>query len=366
MQRKHFIKSGLIIALSGPLFWASCNKDVSAGNTGDDDDTDTDIDVSSCDSYTGIDKIICLAEALKAQLDSTQLASLQLSYSKSDAIKWSNFPQALLQSNLKRVGLNFGSMTSTQISYAKALIKELSGSTIDNEGYSEIEQILNADDYLNSVDSGGGYGSGNYYLSFLGTPATTGTFAIMFGGHHLAFQNTYIDGVLAGATPSFRGVEPRGAFTYNGTTNQPLVQEFGDMVAVLTALSTTELATAKLSTTVSNLVAGPQQDDDIPTTYSGIKCSSLTSAQKELVLNVIKTYVYDVAEYSTFLTTYESELDNTYVAYSGNASLEYQGDYFRIHGPSVWIEWAMQPPVALNEPHIHSVWRDRAKDYGGN
>lgn len=365
MKRKEFVKAGLTLLASGSLIFVACSED-EVNPTTTDDDSDANADVSSCEAATGIDKIICLADAFKSQLTSSQLATLQLTYSKADAIKWSNFPQALMQSNVKRVGLNFGSMTSVQISYAKALIKELSGSEIENEGWNEIEQILNADDYLKTVNANGGYGSENYYISFLGTPAASGTFAILFGGHHLAFQNTYIDGQLAGVTPSFRGIEPKGNFTYNGVSNQPLEQENAALLAIVNSLSSSELSTAKLSPAVSDLVAGPQKDDNIPSTYSGLKCSALTSAQRNLVLAAIRSYVVDVAAYETFLNTYENELEETYVAYSGNTTLSARGDYFRIHGPSVWIEWAVQPPVALADPHIHSVWRDRLKDYGGN
>ncbi|TDL99548.1 MAG: hypothetical protein C4K58_06540 [Flavobacteriaceae bacterium] len=279
-------------------------------------------------------------------------------------MRWSNFPQKLF--NLKRVGLNFGSMTETQISYAKALIKELSSNSFSNEGWDEIQQILNADNYLNTVNANGGYGSANYYLSILGTPAKTGTFAILFGGHHLAFQNTYKDGVITGVTPSFRGIEPVGTFSYNNVLNMPLEQEKTAFVAVLNSFSTSQLSSAKLSPTVSDLVAGPQQDSNIPSTYSGIKVGNLSSTQKDLVLSAIKTYVLDVAEYSSFLAAYQSQLDETYVAYSGNTSLSVRGDYFRIHGPRVWIELAIQPAIALPQPHIHSVWRDRLTDYGGN
>jgi hypothetical protein len=322
-------------------------------------------EVTACASLTGIQKILCLANAFKSQLDASQLAAVQLAYNKTDAVKWSNFPQSLLSAANKRVGLNFGSMTATQISYAKALLKEVAGTTT-NEGWQEIEQILNADNYLKTVNANGGYGSENYYIAFLGTPAATGTFEIQFGGHHLAFANTYKDGVLVGATPSFRGIEPTGVFTFNGTTNQPLDQELSALVAILNSFSATELATARLSPAVTDLVAGPQKDNSVPAAYAGVKCSNLTAAQKELVMKAIKTYVEDVADYTTFAATYESEINDTYISYSGNTSLSIRGDYIRIHGPSVWIEWAVQPPVALSQPHIHSVWRDRRKDYGGN
>lgn len=363
-KNKKTIQKFLLLLGIG-VFLSSCNNDDDTSTT----TTDDTVVITSCESLSGIEKIVCLSNAFKATLTSTQLASVQLDYSKTNAVRWSNFPQQLF--TLKRVGLNFGSMTSEQISYAKALLKEVAGSSISNEGFDEIEQILNADDYLATFESNGGYGSANYYIAFLGTPSTTGTFEIQFGGHHLAFANTYTNGVLVGATPSFRGVEPTATFTYNSRTNQPLQQETAAFTAMLQGLSSTELATAKVSST--NLVAGPQQDDVLSSlAYSGVKCSNLTSAQKTLVLNAIKTYVQDISEYSTFMTIYENELDDTYIAYNGSTDLSTQGSYVRIHGPSVFIELAMQPRITTtgvttsSTPHIHSVWRDKTRDYGGN
>lgn len=332
--------------------------------------TTTATTVSSCESQSGINKIICLADAFKASLSSTQLAQVQLSYSKTNAVKWSNFPQQLF--SLKRVGLNFGAMTTEQIALAKALLKEIAGTSVTGEGYQEIEEILNSDDYLLQYEKNGGYGSSNYYIAFLGTPATTGTFEIQFGGHHLAVANTYKDGVLVGATPSFRGVEPPVAFTINNKSNEPMKEELAAFKAMLSSLSTSELASAKISN-VRDLVAGPQQDNVLSSlTYSGVKVGNLSASQKELVLNAIKTYVQDIAQYETFLSIYQNELDNTYIAYNGNINFSATGDYIRIHGPSVFIELAMQGTVTRTgvtpngSPHIHSVWRDKTRDYGGN
>ncbi|MFN4144964.1 MAG: DUF3500 domain-containing protein [Runella sp.] len=354
------------LAVSFVILALSCQKEEAVSPTtgsNTNSGSTTTIDLSSCSSLTGTQKVICLCNAFKSQLSTSQVATIQLSYTKSDAIRWSNFPQALF--SLKRVGLNLGAMNETQIAYAKALIKEMAGSSVSLEGFEEIEQILNADNYLKTVNANGGYGQENYYISILGTPSMTGTFAVMFGGHHLAFQNTYSNGQLVGITPSFRGIEPVGTFNFNSVTNQPLEQEKSAFIAILNSLSATELAQAKSTTTISDLVAGPQKDD-IPTTYLGVKVGNLTTAQKELVMNAIKTYVQDAAECQSFLDKYQSEINDTYVVYSGNTSLSVRGDYIRIHGPSVWIEWAVQPPVALSQPHIHSVWRDRQKDYGGN
>ena len=328
--------------------------------------TDPDpIVVTECASATGIAKVVCLANAFKAQLDATQLATVQRTYLKTDAQRWSNLPQALYRN---RIGLNFGAMTTTQIAYAKALIKEAAGTTV-NEGWDELQQLLNADEYLNVNGGGADYGVANYYIALLGTPATTGTFEIQYGGHHTAFANTYKDGVLTGATPSFRGVEPFTTFTLNGKSNQPLQQEQAALSAMLTGLSGSELATAALgSGTFSDLLVGPQRDGLFPSIQSGIKCSTLSSAERTLVLNAIKTYVGDIddPDAAAIMAKYTSELDNTYVAYSGTTGLLTQNDYVRIDGPSVWIEYSCQHGIVLSGTHPHSVWRDKKTDYGGN
>ncbi len=358
---KHVLLWMAVVALA-----TSCKKsDTSGGTTSGSTTSNPDpIEVTTCASATGIAKIICLADAFKSQLNATQLTTLQRTYAKADAQKWSNLPQALYRG---RIGLNFGSMTIIQIQYAKALIKEAAGTTA-NEGWDELQQLLNADEYLNANGGGADYGAANYYIAFLGTPATTGTFEIQFGGHHTAFSNTYKDGVLTGATPSFRGVEPFTTFTWNGKSNQPLQSEQATLSAMLNGLSASEQTTAKLSATYSDLLVGPQKDGTFPNTPSGIKCITLSSAEKTLVLNAIKTYVSDVddANAATIMAKYTSELDNTYISYSGTTGLTTQNDYVRIDGPSVWIEYSCQHGIVLSGNHPHSIWRDKAKDYGGN
>jgi hypothetical protein len=341
---------------------SSNNSDSSSNTYSDSAINPNPVDVTACSADTGISAVICLANAFKAQLSSSQLAAVQLDYSISDAEKWSNLPQALSHN---RVGLNFGSMTKTQIQYAKALLKAVAGDT-DNEGYDELQQLLNADQYLSANGGGSDYGAANYYIAFLGTPSTTGTFEIQYGGHHTAFANTYENGVLAGATPSFRGVEPFATFTWDGTTNQPLQQEQTALSDMLINLSGTQLTTAKLSSTYSDLVAGPQKDGEFPSTSSGIKCSDLSSDQKTLVLNAIKTYVGDIANSDAIITKYTNELDNTYISYSGTTGLITRNDYVRIDGPSVWIEYSCQGGIILPATHPHSVWRDKQTDYGGD
>ncbi|MEM0578314.1 DUF3500 domain-containing protein [Flavobacterium polysaccharolyticum] len=316
-------------------------------------------DPSTCTSLSGIAKLVCLCDQFKASLTTTQQAALQLSYTYANIKTWSNLPASMSA----RIGLRLGDLTTTQVALAKAIVKQISGTT-SNEGYDEVQQLLLADDYLYANGGGSTYGSGNYYLAFFGTPSSTGTFEIMFTGHHKTIQSTFTNGTFVSATPSFAAVEPT-TFSANGTSYSPINQERDAFVAILAVLSSTELAMAKSSSTFSDLVCGPTANWSFPTTNSGLVCSGLTSAQKTLVLNAIKTYVNDVDDTNAaaIMATYTSEIDNTYILYSGTSAMTARGDYFRIAGPHVWIEYSAQGGVIVSGVHYHSIWRDRINDY---
>ena len=318
--------------------------------------------VTTCATQTGLAKVVCLAEAFKATLNATQLAAAQLTYTKANAIRWSNFPNGA--TNPSRVGVMFSSLSATQLAAARELLSAVLTLGVSGEGYDELVGILAADDYLAIANNNSSlFGAGNFFLAFLGTPSTTGLWELQYGGHHFAVANTYNGGKATGLTPSFRGVEPLAAFTVNGQTYQPMGQERQTFADLLAGLSTTELATAKLTTSFSDILLGPGKDAQFPTTKVGLKVGDLTAAKQALVLNAIKLYVNDLdaATSAATLAAYTADLANTYVAYVGTGTMNTQGDYVRIDGPGVWIEYSAQ-----GSAHPHSVWRDHTTDYGGN
>lgn len=332
---------------------------------------ETATDSSSADSSAEVQR---LAQAFADTLDDDQLAELNQDYSYENATNWSNFPQELLQNGMGggpggtssssgRVGLQISTLDDEQ----RAALEELMAAALggeDNEGYDEVMAILAADDYLAENYGGTDYGSENYYIAFLGEVTDSGTWELQFGGHHLAVSNTYTDGELVSATPSFRGTEPTGEFTLDGETYDPLTQETDALSALAESLTEDQLAEA--ATDQSDLLLGPGQDGEFPE-EEGVKVSGLSGEQQELVLEAIETYVDDLPEdeAAEYMATYESELEDTYVLFSGSTDFSAAGDYIRIDGPSVWIELAMQNGVATSEPHIHSVWRDSETDYAG-
>ena len=316
-----------------------------------------------CDAVTGMEKVICLVNAFKATLSSSQIPNLEIEYTKDNIEIWSNLPAAISP----RLGLRMGDLSNNQLVAAKALIKEITGST-PNEGWDEMQQVWMADDFLNTKEPGGKYGAGNYYITFLGTPSMNGTFEILLTGHHYTIANTYKNGKLAGATPRFEAVEPF-SFVWNGKTYAPISQERAAMSALLNSLTEKQLIEAKSPNIFTNILLKPLNNWEFPEKSTGLQLIGLSPTQKELVIKVIKTYTEDISDNdaSIILSKYISELDSTFIIYSGTKALATQNDYFRIDGPHIWIELSVQRGQVLpNEPyHFHSIWRDRKSDYGG-
>lgn len=362
------MKTRTLAAIAAPLFTSAlllllaCKKQ-DVGSSGVGSTGVTSVAASTvCDSASGVPKLLCLTQAFKASLSSAQLAQVQLAYTFSNIKTWSNLPAAMAP----RLGLRLGNLSTEQLALAKAIVKEMSGTAQANEGWDEVQQLWAADDYLSANGGGSTYGSGNYYLAFFGTPSLTGTFEIMMTGHHKTVANTYSNGALVAATPHFAAVEPL-SFSWGGGAYSPINQERDAFAAILAGLTSTQLATAKSPSTFSDLLLGPNANWSFPTAHSGLPCSSLDAAQKVLVLNAIKTYVNDISNdaAATILAQYTSELDNTYLLYSGTTAMNTRADYFRIDGPHVWIEFSVQNGIVLSGVHFHSVWRDRVNDYGG-
>ncbi|WP_343692176.1 DUF3500 domain-containing protein [Chitinophaga sp.] len=351
----------------GMLLFSCSKKDAGTTSTTTDSTVTTDTtatvttDCSAAANTTA--RVVCLAEAFESTLSSSQLSSLVTSYSSTYAIKWSNLPCG----SSCRNGLQYSSLSSTQLAAAKAVVAAASG-TAANEGYDEITQIIAADDVLNAASNSSSYGSGIYFIAFVGTPSTTGTWQLQFGGHHLAVNITFSGGAVIGATPRFEGIEPK-SWTSNGTTYAPIAQEQAAMLAMLSSLSSSQLASALLTTKFSDVLLGPNEDGQFPATKVGLAVSSLSTTQQALVLAAMQPWVNDAdsATAASLLSTYSSELSSTYIAYSGNATLASNADYVRIDGPSVWIEFVCQTGVVYpSQIHYHSVYRDHKRDYGNS
>ncbi|MEP0072736.1 MAG: DUF3500 domain-containing protein [Marinomonas sp.] len=323
--------------------------------------------VDACGTDSGFTRLVCLIDILKADVSDEILELMQLDYSVAEAQNWSNLPAGAFPA---RPGVFLGELDVEQRGVVKAILMEATGLD-ENEGFDEIVQTLNADDYISTVstDYKAGYSSFNGKIAFLGTPSAKGTWELYYGGHHFAFANTYQDGKLIGATPSFRGIEPFPSFEMNGRTNVPMLQERDAFAALLNSLTSEQKKAARLEGTYRDILAGPQADDAMLDEQEGLSVSELNDDQVALLLAAIETYVGDInaADAKKYMDKYTAELPDTVIGFTGTTDVNSEDDYVRIHGPSLWLEFSLQSNKSTNKVgnHPHSVWRDRTDDYGG-
>ncbi|MFT4305462.1 MAG: DUF3500 domain-containing protein [Microbacterium sp.] len=359
----------IAVVAAAALALAACTADGSDDETATATTSATASASATATTSTTVADVVTAADAFLATLSTDQQSEVLLDFDEANATAWSNLPCGAQC----RVGVEFSTLSDTQITAAEAVLQAALG-TSDDTGFQQTMEILLADDELNTLQGSGGagqggaYSSGNYFFALLGEPSTTGTWQLHFGGHHLAVNITYVDGAVAGISPFFIGVEPKTWTADDGTTYAPLDAMKDAVYAAITSLDSTQLATAKLSESFTDVLLGPDEDGAFPTTKSGIRVGDLSDDQKVLVLDAISQWVSisDDATAEDLLSVYESELDDTYLSYSGTTDLTAQGDYVRIDGPSVWIEFVCQNGVVVQDQiHYHTVYRDHTRDYGG-
>jgi hypothetical protein len=262
---------------------------------------------SNCTAGSSVPaKAVCSAsESFLATLSPSQRSGVQYAFDRTTASsKWSNLPCGAACRN----GLRFSTLSAPQFEAALAVAQ----AALSSAGYGTFDGIRLADDFLGSLGSSNVYNSGIYFIAFIGTPSSTGEWILQLGGHHYAL-NFYYHGSVESPTPYFTGMNPQ-TFTLNGQTYAPLKPKVDVMVAMIAGLDETQRAAARLTGTFGDVLLGPGADDVFPPP-SGLKVSTLSTAQQALVVDAMEAWVNDTPSgvASDFIAAYTSSsaLENT-------------------------------------------------------
>jgi hypothetical protein len=310
-------------------------------------------------------RIVAAAEAYLATLDQGQRVKARLDLNARTRTVWSNLPTgiAMQVGATERNGLKLGVMTPVQEKAALALV----AAALSRDGYQKVMAIVDADELLEqrsaptrAATARPRFGRAEFYLAILGTPSTTDRWMLQFGGHHLAINVTFA-GRAQVLTPTHTGAQP-GSFTIDGRTIRPLGDEKDKAFALMSGLTPAQQKEAVLGVEVRNLVLGPGEDGRM-IAPEGVKGSTLTAAQRALLADLIGEWVGIIGDSAAAakMTEVRTGLDDTYFAWAG-ATTANANAYFRIQGPSVFIEYAPQGNPASGD-HIHTIYRDPANDY---
>ncbi len=328
------------------------------------------------------------ADAFLATLSEEQRAITQIELKPQLAIRWTNFPGG---SNVRN-GVFYRDLKPEQVEAALKVARVALG----EQGFSRYQEVRAADDAFakgrggrgpggpggpDQKKAGGGpaqkkfggeprkkgggpgggamFGSANYMIAFLGKPSKADPWILQLGGHHLAI-NFYYKGTTGAATPYHVAAQPTVWKDDQGKTHDPLAPMRDSLHGLLASLTPEQLKRAKLEARFNDVYVGPQKDGKFPAKSEGVPVSELSDASKDFVRQAIAAWTGDSPQGVEYRKLYEAELDKVKVAYSGTTNVGGErGDYVRIDGPRVWIEFATQ-----GSDHFHTIWRDRLTDYG--
>jgi hypothetical protein len=289
-MKKQLLVPFALVAAVLPTANCSCTDSSAAAGITVDGDVTTDAATACASEATAQARVACAANAFLAlsdtsgvQFDNDDFESRTL---------WNNLPVELKP----RAGLQLSALSTDSLAAALDVIRL----AMAEDGKDTATGVLRADDLL--AESASGYGSGLYSIATFGEPTADGSFALMFGGHHMGYNFTYTGSGIS-FTPQHLGCEPKDDFTLDGATYAPMAPKGDAFFSVYDALSSDEQTTAYLSgQSFSDVVVAPDLDygkgsgrtspDAYPTGSSrtGLLVSEMSADTQALVVAVIEAW----------------------------------------------------------------------------
>ena len=309
--------------------------------------------------------VIAAADAFLASLDPPRRSKANIELNTKTRTIWSNLPTgiAMQVGATERNGLKLGDMTPAQEKAALALV----AAALSRDGYTKVMQIVDADQLLEEREGPKRpatqrirFGRAEYYLAILGKPSAGETWMLQFGGHHLAINVTFAAKTRV-LTPTHTGAQP-ASYTIDGRSIRPLGDENDKAFALMNALSADLQKQASLGVAVRNLVLGPGEDGKM-IAPEGARASGFSAPQKAALLDLAAEWITIAGDAAAAakMADVKSHIDDTYFAWAGPTTAG-SPVYFRIQGPTVFIEYAPQGNPASTD-HIHTIYRDPTNDY---
>ena len=273
-----------------------------------------------------------------------------------------------------------------------------------------LENVLDHSENFTIVfDRERGRDPGLYYLRVFGDPSGSAPWGWRFGGHHVSVSHLIVDGAVAASTPSFLGADPAVAPLLGSllrplagpediarelmrSLSAPLRKEAlllpkapgdiiggnrttiaeGDRVISLVDLwrapfrDAEQQAGLRRASDAINDLADLCEDEQavlaLSTTPKGLAAAAFDSSQRELLRQLLSTYLDRVPDEISVMGRYadDAALDAVHFAWAGDLEPG-QRHYDRLQGPRLLIEW---DNTQRNANHAHAVWRDPAADFG--
>ena len=258
-----------------------------------------------------------------------------------------------------RYGVLLKDMNPEQRTAAHGLLQ----SVLSSQGYLKATGVMQLEGILGQIEGRPERRDPeDYYFNIFGAPSEDGAWAWRFEGHHISMNFAAAGGELS-VTPAFLGSNP--AVVREGpNAGQRLLGAEEDLARELMALFTAaQLRTAIIDTEAPrDIITGNARMVEFDA-FQGLPASEMNDAQSQALMHLIEEYLNnannEVAD-AKMQEIRDAGLENLHFAWAGSTERG-EGHYYRIHGPTVLIEYDNTQGGAN---HVHSVLRDPRNDFG--
>ena len=297
------------------------------------------------------------AAAIKflSSLTAEQKAKASFEFKDDERENWHYIPK-------DRKGLTIKEMTEPQRTLAHAML----ASGLSHQGYTKATSIMNLETILHDLEGAGRKLPRDpelYHFFVFGQPGPKATWGWRVEGHHLSVNFTIVKGEEIASTPSFLGTNPAEVKEGPKKGFRILAAEEDLARELVKSLNDEQRKAAIIVTTAPKEIITEAKRKVKPLETAGIPNSKLAKPQSELLIRLIKEYVYrnrpEVAD-DDMKKIQKGGLEKIYFAWAGG--LEHgEGHYYRVQGPTFLLEY---DNTQNNNNHIHAVWRDFNGDFG--
>ena len=298
--------------------------------------------------------------ALRAIPDSTRPVAT-FSFDTTERSNWFFTP-------VDRKGLTLARMTAA----ARARVDSLLLTGLSPRGFATAKAIIRHEAILHAIEAAGPpemrrwvRDSTRYYLSVFGEPNATAPWGWRVEGHHLSVNYTELGRTGHVVSPVFFGANPARVPSGPQAGLRILAAEEDLARELVKMLDASQRKAAIFSDTAYVEIASRNDPKVSALKAEGVRAADMTVAQRTQLRRIVDHYagrVTAAARAHAMGDLEEGGFGELRFAWAGSTEVG-QAHYYRIHGPTILIEYDNQQN---NANHIHTVWRDLRHDFGGD
>ena len=298
---------------------------------------------------------LALATDLLNSLSDSQKKVVSFTFDDPAKTRWHFLPH----SSFKREGLPLSDMTPRQIKKTYALLEAY----LSVNGYEQMEQIINLENYLALVENSPFVRDPTkYYMAVYGKPEKDSIWAWSFEGHHVSLNFTINSNDVSFA-PSFWGSNP-GIVPDGPEKGKIVLKKDHDWgLKLVQSLSPEQLEQALVSSQTYGEILTMNQSSVKFIPNKGIKYKQLDKSQKKQLKEIIYLHLdrmEKIVSQNARKKLKNEKWNNITFSWAGEMK-KLTPHYYRIQGKSFLIEYDNSQNKAN---HIHVVWREFQGDFG--